>query len=286
MKDAQGRRRQLAQVSDGATVQSPSSSGSWPVPAARVARRTRRTSSPASWGGWPVVGRLALLDLDEPASGFSTLPRDGRTIVVGHRPGRGKSLLINGHIGVVPPGTSELWSSDPFAPMHGSGRVAGWAGRGDMNGGVETAALAREALTRHIRRRCAVRSGLCQHWGRVHGQRHPERRKGRSCRGRRRDPRADGPRAVALWAGSPVVRDRRTRPAALSRATRTCTAASSCRRATTGRTAAWCSGRRTATRRHAGLGRSHSRLGRWRAGGRRPRPTARSTWGCTCRRDA
>jgi acetylornithine deacetylase len=92
------------------------------------------------------VSRLALLDLDDAAAGVSTQPREGRTIVVGRRTGGPRSLLINGHVDVVPPGAPELWSSDPFQPTRTNDGWLVGRGAGDMKGGFAMATLALEAL--------------------------------------------------------------------------------------------------------------------------------------------
>ena len=61
--------------------------------------------------------------------------------------GGGRSLLLNGHVDVVPPGDRQAWGDDPF-----SGRLDGDAvyGRGacDMKGGLAAAMLALRALRR------------------------------------------------------------------------------------------------------------------------------------------
>jgi acetylornithine deacetylase len=78
-------------------------------------------------------------------SGVPSLPYAGRPVVVGERGGNGPSLLVNGHVDVVPPGATELWTGDPFTPR----RVDGWLhgrGAGDMKAGFATALLAIEAL--------------------------------------------------------------------------------------------------------------------------------------------
>ncbi|MGN6303065.1 MAG: M20/M25/M40 family metallo-hydrolase [Angustibacter sp.] len=55
------------------------------------------------------------------------------------------SLLLHGHIDVVPASTPELWASDPFEPRRQQGRLYG-RGAGDMKCGFAMAALALRAL--------------------------------------------------------------------------------------------------------------------------------------------
>ena len=72
---------------------------------------------------------------DRPGYSPSILPYAGRTNVVGlHRPRspvRGHSLILNGHIDVVPVGTDRLWTRPPFEPwidgdrLHGRGAAEG-----------------------------------------------------------------------------------------------------------------------------------------------------------------
>lgn len=57
--------------------------------------------------------------------------------------GGGKSLLLTGHIDVVPPG--EGWSVDPFAAVRKQGRIYG-RGTVDMKGGVAAMIMALEAV--------------------------------------------------------------------------------------------------------------------------------------------
>ncbi|HEU5361996.1 MAG TPA: ArgE/DapE family deacylase [Gaiellaceae bacterium] len=82
---------------------------------------------------------------ERPGAGVPSLPYAGRPVVVGERPGEGRSLLVNGHVDVVPPGAADLWPADPFGPR----RVDGWLhgrGAGDMKAGFAMAVLAIEAL--------------------------------------------------------------------------------------------------------------------------------------------
>ncbi|MDZ7747820.1 MAG: ArgE/DapE family deacylase [Halofilum sp. (in: g-proteobacteria)] len=72
----------------------------------------------------------------------------GRENVVGvHVPAtvRGRSLILNGHIDVVPPGPERLWTHPPFAPAVRDGRMYG-RGAGDMKAGLVACATAFEAL--------------------------------------------------------------------------------------------------------------------------------------------
>jgi acetylornithine deacetylase len=69
----------------------------------------------------------------------------GRDNVVGRlNPGAGPSLLLNGHVDVVP-ADAATWSGDPFAPRRADGWLTG-RGAGDMKGGFAMGLLAAEAL--------------------------------------------------------------------------------------------------------------------------------------------
>ncbi len=81
----------------------------------------------------------------DPAAGVPQATYVGRPNVVGHlTAGAGPSLLLNGHIDVVPaePGR---WSVRPFQPARRDGWLYG-RGAGDMKGGFAVAALAVAAL--------------------------------------------------------------------------------------------------------------------------------------------
>lgn len=73
-------------------------------------------------------------------------------IVVGvHQPKKqaegGKSLILNGHVDVVPLGPKELWSDDPYSGKIDGDRLYG-RGAGDMRAGVGVYFKALDALTR------------------------------------------------------------------------------------------------------------------------------------------
>ena len=70
-----------------------------------------------------------------------------RTVVGTHRPGaeRGRSLILQGHCDVVPPGPLEMWTHPPFEPAVRDGWMHG-RGAGDMKGGTVAALFALDAI--------------------------------------------------------------------------------------------------------------------------------------------
>lgn len=80
-----------------------------------------------------------------PGAGVPQLSYAARPLVVGERTGTGRSLLVNGHVDVVPPGDADRWSSDPFVPRLANGWLHG-RGAGDMKAGFAMALLAISAL--------------------------------------------------------------------------------------------------------------------------------------------
>jgi len=84
---------------------------------------------------------------DFPGAGIPLLPCAGRSNLVARRPGDpGRpSLLLNGHIDVVPAEAPELWTSRPFQPARHDGWLYG-RGAGDMKGGFAMGTLAVRAL--------------------------------------------------------------------------------------------------------------------------------------------
>lgn len=72
--------------------------------------------------------------------------RDNRFQVLATTPGEGElTLLLNGHMDVVPAATPELWATPPFQPQRRGGRMYG-RGTADMKGGFAIGALALRAL--------------------------------------------------------------------------------------------------------------------------------------------
>ncbi len=70
-------------------------------------------------------------------------------VVAVHRPPtrRGRSLLLQGHVDVVPEGAADLWTTPPFAPAVRDGRLYG-RGAGDMKAGLVAMLMAFQALRR------------------------------------------------------------------------------------------------------------------------------------------
>ncbi len=82
--------------------------------------------------------------------GFSPVYTDydnAFNVVGGHRShsARGRSLILNGHIDVVPEGPAEMWSSPPYEPRVEDGWMYG-RGAGDMKAGLVGAMYALKAL--------------------------------------------------------------------------------------------------------------------------------------------
>lgn len=96
------------------------------------------------------IERLPLPDsiAADPVAGVSPLSSTGRYDLVGRRRGSGSdapSLLINGHIDVVPAEDAGGWTSPPFVPTTRDGWLFG-RGAGDMKCGFAMGLLAVRAL--------------------------------------------------------------------------------------------------------------------------------------------
>ena len=95
--------------------------------------------------------KIRLSDIEH-LKGFSpvTVPYDNAWNLVGaHRPRekKGRSLILNGHIDVVPEGPHDMWSHPPFEPHIRDGWMYG-RGAGDMKAGLVANLFALEALAR------------------------------------------------------------------------------------------------------------------------------------------
>jgi acetylornithine deacetylase len=86
---------------------------------------------------------------DDPAAGVPAASYEGRYDLVGQRgnPDSSRTLLLNGHIDVVPADETSSWSSPPFVPTERDGWLVG-RGAGDMKGGFAAGLLALWALDR------------------------------------------------------------------------------------------------------------------------------------------
>ena len=88
---------------------------------------------------------------DHPGYSPSIIPYEGRLNVVGSHqpvgPVRGKSLILNGHIDVVPVGAERLWTTPPFSPRNVGDKLYG-RGAADMKAGIVAYTLAFRALQR------------------------------------------------------------------------------------------------------------------------------------------
>jgi acetylornithine deacetylase len=128
----------------------------------------RIVAEPSVLGAEAGVQRLVAVELDrlgldvdwmaippeiasDPIAGVPQLPYDGgdRRVLVARRggaaPANGRSLLINGHLDVVPPGDVERWTSPPYTPTRRDGWLYG-RGAGDMKAGWAMLVLALEGV--------------------------------------------------------------------------------------------------------------------------------------------
>ena len=92
---------------------------------------------------------LDLADL-EPLPGFGPIEGDfsrARSVVGTHRPAQtqGRSLIVQGHLDVVPEGPVEMWTHPPYDPMVKDGWMYG-RGAGDMKAGTVAAIFALDAI--------------------------------------------------------------------------------------------------------------------------------------------
>ncbi len=108
----------------------------------------------AVWEGLGLASRRVPTDPDalRHVPGFSPplISYAGRDNVVAvHRPraAAGRSLILQGHVDVVPEGAADLWTTPPFEPSVRDGRMYG-RGAGDMKAGLVSIAMAMTALRR------------------------------------------------------------------------------------------------------------------------------------------
>jgi acetylornithine deacetylase len=83
-----------------------------------------------------------------PAFSNDGLPLEGRSSLVGRWRGTdkdGRSLILNGHVDVVPPGDLKAWADSPWSGHIRDGQLYG-RGACDMKGGLATILLALSAL--------------------------------------------------------------------------------------------------------------------------------------------
>ncbi|MGR3320828.1 MAG: ArgE/DapE family deacylase [Pseudooceanicola sp.] len=92
------------------------------------------------------------IDVDDISSlpGFSPVigAYDDAVNVVGtqrSRSGKGRSLILNGHVDVVPEGPLDMWDSPPYAPRVDAGWMYG-RGAGDMKAGLASNLFALDAI--------------------------------------------------------------------------------------------------------------------------------------------
>lgn len=94
--------------------------------------------------------RIPTVPSDDPIFSPPLIPYAGRDNVVAlHQPRetRGRSLVLQGHVDVVPEGAADMWASPPYAPEIRAGRIYG-RGAGDMKGGIAAYLMAFAALRR------------------------------------------------------------------------------------------------------------------------------------------
>lgn len=94
---------------------------------------------------------IALSDLEH-LPGFGPIHGDfsrARSVVGSHHPAqtKGRSLILQGHLDVVPTGPVEMWADPPFDPVIRDGWMYG-RGAGDMKAGTVAALFALDALKR------------------------------------------------------------------------------------------------------------------------------------------
>ena len=105
-----------------------------------------------AYAGLGLVPRRVPVDVaalgDRPGFSPPLIGYAGRdNVVAEHHPRHrtGRSLLLQGHVDVVPEGAADLWTTPPFAPAVRDGRMYG-RGAGDMKAGLVAIVMAMQAL--------------------------------------------------------------------------------------------------------------------------------------------
>ena len=149
----------------------------------------------------------------DPCAGVPQVAYDDRHDVIARLAGHeaAPSLLLNGHIDVVPPGDVTQWSAPPFRPVRRDGWLYG-RGSGDMKAGFAMGWLALHAVRTRRPRGAARRPRRAGgDRGGVHRERHPCRLPRRAPGRRRRVARTDRPRPAPRRHRRAVVRGRTAR---------------------------------------------------------------------------
>ena len=92
---------------------------------------------------WPIDLAETTADPDFP--GMEAPRQEGWGLVGSYGQDDGRTLVLNGHIDVVPPGADALWTTDPWSGELRDGRVLG-RGACDMKAGLAAQVVAVEAL--------------------------------------------------------------------------------------------------------------------------------------------
>jgi acetylornithine deacetylase/succinyl-diaminopimelate desuccinylase-like protein len=118
----------------------------------RASTRSTRDKSTTRWSGSRAGSPRVLAEICEDAGADveTWAVEPGRDNAVGtiRGSGGGRSLILNGHVDVVPPGNAARWKSgDPFSGRIDDDRVWG-RGASDMKAGLVAQAFAVNALKR------------------------------------------------------------------------------------------------------------------------------------------
>ena len=154
MSDAAPTAAIIASVDDGFEAQIALTEALIRFPSTRGAEQTAQDFMAGEMRrrGWSIDRWRIELDAIRHLPGFSPVPQGYQEAInlVGslraERP-RGRSLILNGHIDVVPVGPLDMWTRPPFEPERREGWLYG-RGSGDMKSGLVAALAALDALER------------------------------------------------------------------------------------------------------------------------------------------